>query len=132
VLAIKNDQAELVFLGALDSEIWKARLTKAEELIRSAAQAVGRIDLENAGLDWVGNKSLSQREFNLRFDQAKTLALYRAVRSCCLTMTLPRPSCAMNSCAAALDLALDHRSNLQNPTFSSNGWSEGLVPWWQK
>ncbi|WP_051389540.1 DNA/RNA non-specific endonuclease [Bradyrhizobium sp. Ec3.3] len=54
VLAIKNNQAELIFLDALDSGIWKERLTKAEGLIKSAAQAVGRIDLENAGLDWVG------------------------------------------------------------------------------
>lgn len=54
VLAIKNDAAELVFTDSLDSEVWKDRLTKAGELIKSAAQAVGRVDLENAGLDWVG------------------------------------------------------------------------------
>ena len=54
VLAIKNDEAELVFMDSDDRTIWKDRLQRAKGVIKSAAVAVGRIDLENAGLDWVG------------------------------------------------------------------------------
>lgn len=55
VLAIKNNEAELIFADSLDSDVWKDRLTKAGEFIKNAAQAVGRVDLQNAGLDWVGS-----------------------------------------------------------------------------
>jgi len=54
VLAISENAAKLTFRDAADSDIWKTRLEKAQEKIKKAAQAVGRIDLENAGLDWVG------------------------------------------------------------------------------
>jgi endonuclease G, mitochondrial len=54
VLAISENAAKLTFRDAADSDIWKVRLEKAEDKIKKASQAVGRIDLENAGLDWVG------------------------------------------------------------------------------
>lgn len=54
VLAIGENAAKLTFRDAADSDIWKNRLERAGDKIKKAAQAVGRINLENAGLDWVG------------------------------------------------------------------------------
>src|SRR5437588_11913478 len=54
VLEIRDSQARLVFVDNADSEIWKARLTKAKPLLDRAIRAVGRIDLQGARLDWVG------------------------------------------------------------------------------
>jgi endonuclease G, mitochondrial len=54
VLAIKDNEAKLDFVDNQDSEIWKARLTKAKPLLDHAIRAVGRIDLQGARLDWVG------------------------------------------------------------------------------
>jgi endonuclease G, mitochondrial len=54
VLAIKGNEAILDFVDKQDSEIWKARLTKAKPLLDHAIRAVGRINLQGARLDWVG------------------------------------------------------------------------------
>ena len=54
VLAIKDNEAMLEFVDKEDSEIWKARLTKAKPLLDHAIRAIGRINLQGARLDWVG------------------------------------------------------------------------------
>lgn len=54
VLAIRANEAKLDFVDKADSEIWRARLTKAKPLLDRAIRAVGRIDLQGARLDWVG------------------------------------------------------------------------------
>ncbi|MHC2390793.1 hypothetical protein ACVMFA_003823 [Bradyrhizobium liaoningense] len=54
VLAIRDNIAKLEFLDKADSEIWLARLRKAEPTLNRAIRAVGRIDLQGARLDWVG------------------------------------------------------------------------------
>jgi endonuclease G len=54
VLEIKHNEAKLDFVDNADSEIWKARLTKAKPLLDHAIRAVGRINLQEARLDWVG------------------------------------------------------------------------------
>jgi endonuclease G len=54
VLAVRDNEAKLDFVDKADSEIWRARLTKAKPLLDRAIRAVGRIDLQGARLDWVG------------------------------------------------------------------------------
>lgn len=54
VLAIRQNDAQLVFLDPADSAIWKERLAKAKVFLDDAIRAVGRIELKGAGLDWVG------------------------------------------------------------------------------
>jgi endonuclease G len=54
VLAILNNDPVIKFDDQGDSEIWKARLTKAKPLLDAPIRAVGRIDLQGARLDWVG------------------------------------------------------------------------------
>lgn len=54
VLAIRQNDAKLVFLDPADSAIWKERLEKAKPFLDDAIRAVGRIELKGAGLDWVG------------------------------------------------------------------------------
>ena len=54
VLAVRDNEAKLDFVDKADSEIWRARLTKAKPLLDRAIRAVGRIDLQGARLDWLG------------------------------------------------------------------------------
>jgi len=54
VLAVKNNETELVFIEAADSEIWEARLQRAKPVLDDAIRAVGRIELEGGRLEWVG------------------------------------------------------------------------------
>jgi endonuclease G len=55
VLAIKENQAELVFKDQKDSEIWKSRLVTAKDIVSSTVRAVGRIELAGcAEFSWVG------------------------------------------------------------------------------
>jgi endonuclease G, mitochondrial len=54
VLAIRDNHTKLDFVDQADSEIWRARLTKAKPVLDAAIRAVGRIDLQGARLDWVG------------------------------------------------------------------------------
>jgi endonuclease G len=54
VLAVKKNEAELVFADAIDSEIWTARLKAAKPHLDHAIHAVGRVDLRGAPLSWVG------------------------------------------------------------------------------
>jgi endonuclease G, mitochondrial len=55
VLAIKDNQTELVFDDQQDSVIWKDRLTKAGDVLAPAIRAVGRIDVaHNREYEWVG------------------------------------------------------------------------------
>ena len=54
VLAIRDNETRLDTLDQPDSQIWRARLTKAKPLLDRAIRAVGRIDLQGARLDWVG------------------------------------------------------------------------------
>jgi endonuclease G len=53
VLAIVHDQAQMVFRDG-ESRVWKKRLEAANAFLVRAAQAVGRIELEGHGLDWIG------------------------------------------------------------------------------
>ena len=53
VLAVVNDQAKLEFRDA-ESEIWRTRLTKAVNMLGKAIPAVGRIEVTNHDLDWLG------------------------------------------------------------------------------
>ena len=53
VLAVVNDEARLVF-DDVDSEVWRARLVAARELLGRAIPAAGRIEVENHDLDWLG------------------------------------------------------------------------------
>ncbi len=54
ILAIANNQAQLVFQDKEDSAIWKKRLQDAGSLLEQAVRAVGRIELAGGDLDWVG------------------------------------------------------------------------------
>jgi endonuclease G, mitochondrial len=54
VLTIRDNVAKLIFIDQVDSEIWGERLKHAKPLLDIAIPAVGRIDLTNAPLDWVG------------------------------------------------------------------------------
>src|SRR5262245_47155946 len=54
VLAVKNDQPELVFRDA-DSEVWRDRLQNAKDLIHRAVLASGRLEVQNhPTFDWLG------------------------------------------------------------------------------
>lgn len=54
VLAIRDNDPQLVFIDEEDVGIWKARLEAARPILQKAIRAVGRIELEGARLDWVG------------------------------------------------------------------------------
>jgi endonuclease G len=54
VLAIRNNEAQLVFEDPGDSEIWTARLNQAKSILESAIRAVGRVELKGSQLEWVG------------------------------------------------------------------------------
>lgn len=54
VLAVKENEAELIFTEHKDAVLWEERLRNAKPLLDHAIQAVGRVDLANAGLEWVG------------------------------------------------------------------------------
>jgi endonuclease G len=54
VLAIKKNQAELVFVDQIDSQIWESRLKAAKAHLDHAIHAVGRIELRGAPISWVG------------------------------------------------------------------------------
>lgn len=54
VLAIKEDEAQLVFADEIDSQIWRQRLESARPHLDRAIRAVGRIELKGSHLDWVG------------------------------------------------------------------------------
>jgi endonuclease G, mitochondrial len=54
VLAIKENVASLVFADPVDSEVWRARLERAEPKLERAIKAVGRIELKGSWIDWVG------------------------------------------------------------------------------
>ncbi|GAA4420200.1 DNA/RNA non-specific endonuclease [Nibrella viscosa] len=54
VLSVLMDRAVLQF-GDVESEVWRERLEKADELLTSAIRSVGRIELTNhTFFDWVG------------------------------------------------------------------------------
>src|SRR5437899_7200703 len=54
VLAIRQNNAQLVFVDPADSAVWQDRLVKAKTVLDKAIRAVGRVNLQRAGLDWVG------------------------------------------------------------------------------
>lgn len=54
VLAIRNNETQLVFEDLGDSEIWTARLNQAKSFLESAIRAVGRVELKGSQLEWVG------------------------------------------------------------------------------
>lgn len=54
VLAIKGNETELVFREREDSTTWKARLAAAGGVLRDAIRAVGRVELSNGAMPWVG------------------------------------------------------------------------------
>ena len=54
VLAIRDNQPQLVFVNQADSEIWRQRLQLAGPRLEAATRAVGRIELQGGRLDWVG------------------------------------------------------------------------------
>lgn len=54
VLAIRDNDTVLEFIDKADSDIWRARLTKAKPLLDNAIRSVGRINLQGGRLDWVG------------------------------------------------------------------------------
>jgi endonuclease G len=53
VLAVVGDEAQLVFSDP-ESSVWKSRLRDASAHLVSAAQAVGRIEVEGHDLAWLG------------------------------------------------------------------------------
>jgi endonuclease G len=54
VLAIKENVTQLVFDDAQDSQIWKERIVRAQNVLDVAIRAVGRINLSGSDLKWVG------------------------------------------------------------------------------
>lgn len=54
VLAIRANEAQLVFVDKADSAIWEARLKQAKPFLDSAIRAVGRIELKGAQMEWAG------------------------------------------------------------------------------
>lgn len=54
VLAIKENEAQLVFVDQADSAIWSERIAAAKPFLDDAIRAIGRIDLAGGRLDWVG------------------------------------------------------------------------------
>jgi endonuclease G len=54
VLAIHENETRLVFIDAVDSQIWRERLERAKPQLDHAIRAVGRIELKGSRLDWVG------------------------------------------------------------------------------
>jgi endonuclease G len=54
VLAIKENEASLVFADPVDSQIWRERLERAKPKLERAIKAVGRIELKGSWIDWVG------------------------------------------------------------------------------
>ena len=54
VLAIKENETELVFKDPEEGTLWQERLKKAAPLLRSAILAVGRIDLSGHEFRWIG------------------------------------------------------------------------------
>jgi endonuclease G len=54
VLAIKDNESELIFKDREEGTLWEERLKKAKPLLEPAIRAVGRIDLVRADLEWVG------------------------------------------------------------------------------
>jgi endonuclease G len=53
VLAVEDDEAELAFDDA-ESEVWRARLSAAREVLGRAIRAAGRIEVDRHELDWLG------------------------------------------------------------------------------
>ena len=54
VLAVKNDNPELVFRDA-DSQVWKERLEKAKDRVQRAVLASGRVEVQHhPTFDWIG------------------------------------------------------------------------------
>jgi endonuclease G len=54
VLAIKQNEAELVFKDAEEGTLWQERLKTAAPLLGPVIRAVGRIDLTGADFRWIG------------------------------------------------------------------------------
>lgn len=54
VLAIRDNETQLVFVDKADSAIWEARLKQAKPFLDSAIRAVGRVELKGAAIEWVG------------------------------------------------------------------------------
>ncbi len=54
VLPITNNKVVLDFVDAEDSRIWGDRLVKARSVLDLRIPSVGRINLKNASMDWVG------------------------------------------------------------------------------
>ncbi|MCK1654675.1 DNA/RNA non-specific endonuclease [Bradyrhizobium sp. 149] len=54
VLAIKENDTELVFKDKEEGTLWEERLKKAKTLLEPAIRAVGRIDLIGADFQWIG------------------------------------------------------------------------------
>lgn len=54
VLAIKDNDTQLVFADQADSAIWEGRLKQAKPALDRAIRAVGRVELKGGELDWVG------------------------------------------------------------------------------
>ena len=54
VFAIKNGTCELKFIDREDRDLWRPVLSKARKRLNRAISAIGRIQLENHDLEWVG------------------------------------------------------------------------------
>lgn len=54
VLAIKENETELVFKDPEEGTLWRERLQKAAPLLKPAIRAVGRIDLSGSEYRWIG------------------------------------------------------------------------------
>ncbi|EBA10035.1 DNA/RNA non-specific endonuclease [Sagittula stellata] len=54
VLDVRENAAVLEFASEAESDVWKARLSAAAEALDPVIRAVGRINLHNAPLSWVG------------------------------------------------------------------------------
>jgi endonuclease G len=61
VLAVVNDEAKLDF-SETESEIWRQRLTAARDQLGAAIRAVGRVEVENHDLDWLGTGWIVQAD----------------------------------------------------------------------
>jgi endonuclease G, mitochondrial len=59
VLTIAQNKAQLVFTD-VESKVWLERLTEASSYLVKAAKAVGRIEVEGHGLEWLGTGWLVQ------------------------------------------------------------------------
>ena len=64
VMRIIDDTTEVAFREQEDSEIWKGRIEAAKDQLDRAITSIGRINLEGAPFDWVGNRLVGARQYH--------------------------------------------------------------------